>query len=305
GVQLPSDSTAQISVQSLLGVIGVDLQPGGNWAHLLRNGSQISNTSVPFEYFEVQNSSGKLLSSTDAAALGNVVSALANVTKGDKTQIQEVIDGLAKATSVISAHRNQAGQLIDSAEALSATLASKDQQLATVVDDLHLVVKGLADRSSALGQLIDQTDQAARQTSSLIGRNQPRLQELLTALHGALEVIGSHQLDLSRSVAFAASAIKGFASVGKSGTANTPWANIYTNIIGASVGYEVLGSCGALDNALDVALGPDPRSCSQRSGPTYTGSSGSGSGSSSGSGSGSPVNTSVSSLVLPLTEHKS
>ncbi len=267
GVKLPADSTASIAVQSLLGVIGVDLTPGGDWGRLLSNNSAISNTSVPFEYFQIQNASGKLLSSTDAAALGKVVSGLEGVTAGDKTQIAQVIDGLAKATTVIDAHRGQAAQLIGAARALSATLASKDRQLATVVDDLDLVVRGLAAHSGQLGQLIDQTEQAALQTSSVIGRNQPRLQAMLDNLHAALRIVGQHQVDLARSVAFAASAIKGFASVGTSGATPTPWANIYTNLVGASVGYEVLGSCGALDDALNVALGPDPLPCSKRTGP--------------------------------------
>ena len=294
GVQLPADSSAQIAVQSLLGVIGVNMQPGGNWGRLLRNGSRISNTSVPFEYFEVQNASGKLLSGTDAKALGQVVTDLAGVTSGDKVQIQQVIDGLAKATTAIDQHRGAASQLITAAEALSATLASKDQQLATVIKDLDLVIKGLAQHSAQLGQLIDQTDQAALQTSSLIGRNQPRLQQMLTDLHGALSVIGQHQMDLARSVAFAASAIKGFSSVGKSGTANTPWANIYANLAGSSVGYGVLGSCGALDQALDIALGPDPRPCPQRTGPIP------------GSGSSSPATgASAASLLVPLTGGRS
>ncbi len=273
GVQLPSDTTAQIAVQSLLGVIGVDLRPGGNWAHLLSNGSRISNTAVPYEYFEIQNASGKLLSATDAKALGRVVTSLAQVTSGDKAQIQAVIDGLAQATTAVAQHRGSAARLIDAANQLSATLAQKDHQLATVVNDLDLVIKGLATHSSQLGQLIDQTEQVAVQTSSLIGRNQPRLQQMLTDLHGALAVIGRHQLDLARSVAFAASAIKGFASVGKSGVADTPWANIYTDIVGAAVGYEVFGNCGLLDHALDVALGPDPKPCAARTGPMPSGSS--------------------------------
>ncbi len=299
GVQLPADSTAHIAVQSLLGVIGVNITPGGNWARLLSADSLITDTSVPFEYYQVQNASGRLLSATDAKALGQVVKDLEQATSGDKAQIQEIIDGLGKATTAIDQHRNAAAQLIDAAEALSGTLAAKDHQLATIVDDLDLVMKGLASRSNQLGQFISQTEQAAYQMSSLLGRNQPRLQKMLDNLHTALAVIGQHQVDVARSVAFAASAIKGFSSVGQSGAANTPWANVYTDVLGSAVGYGVLGNCGALDQALDIALGPDPRPCSQRSGPPVP-ASGSGSTSGSGAGSGGTVSSSASSLVLPL-----
>jgi len=267
GVQIPADSTADISVETLLGVIGVNIEPGGNWARLLRGGSTITNTAVPYEFFEIRNIAGSQLSGTNAAALAQVVSDLSKATSGDKTQIQELVRGLAQLTGTVDAHRVEAGQLIDAARTLSAVLASKDAQLTTVVNDLDLVVQGLADRSSQLGTLITATEQTAQQTSSLIGRNQPRLQEMLTALHQALQVIGAHQLDIARSVAFAASAIKGFSSIGQSGNSMPPWTNVYTNIVGSAAGYGVLGNCGALDQALDVALGPDPKPCSQRTGP--------------------------------------
>jgi phospholipid/cholesterol/gamma-HCH transport system substrate-binding protein len=293
GVQIPDDSTADISVETLLGVIGVNVNPGGDWSHLLRNGSVITNTGVPYEFFQVRNIAGSQLSQTNATALGNVVTDLSKATSGDKSQIQQLIRGLAELTGTVDAHRVQASQLIDAAKELSAVLASKDTQLGTVVDDLDKVVNGLASRSSELGTLIDATEQAATQTSSLIGRNQPRLQQMLTDLHAALQVIGAHQLDIARSVAFAASAIQGFSSIGQSGNTMPDWANIYTNIVGASVGYEVLGNCGALDEALDVALGPDPKPCAQRSGPIPN----------SGAGSTSaPPTSGLSSLFAPFTK---
>lgn len=295
GVQIPADSTADISVETLLGVIGVNIYPGGDWLHLLRNGSTMSDTGVPYEFFQIRNISGHLLTKTNAEALSQVVTDLSKATSGDKQQIQELIGGLARLTSTVSSHSVEASQLIVAARELSAVLASKDSELATVVDDLDKVVAGLAARSSQLGSLITATEQAATQTSDLIGRNQPRLQQMLTDLNSALKVVGSHQLDLARSVAYAASAIHGFSSIGQSGTTEPPWANIYANIVGSAVAYGVLGNCGALDQALDIALGPDPTPCSQRTGPLPNGGNG------IPSAPSPPTAASVSSLFEPLT----
>jgi hypothetical protein len=88
--------------------------------------------------------------------------------------------------------------------------------------------------------------------------------------------------------------LKGFASVGYSGPNNTPntWANIYTNVVTLPGGFGVLGPCGALDQSLTAALGPDPLACSNQTGPLPSGSSsstpsGGNAGASSGSGSSS------------------
>jgi hypothetical protein len=65
------------------------------------------------------------------------------------------------------------------------------------------------------------------------------------------------------------------------------WANIFVNPAGLTSTYGVIGPCGALDEALTDALGPDPVPCDQQTGPTPGEGSGSASGSTSGSSSNS------------------
>jgi phospholipid/cholesterol/gamma-HCH transport system substrate-binding protein len=271
GVVLPRDTAASIGVETVLGVTDVQLRTGTDWSHPLRPGSTITNTTAPVEFFDVQSTAGKLLTGTDARALASFVQDLAQVTTGKSAQVSAIIDGLNRFTGTINARQQQVGQLIDAAEQLSGMLAGRDSQLASVVDDLNTVVAGLAWHASALGQLIDNTELAAAQTADLIGRNHPRIQQLLDALTADLKVIGAHQVDLAQSVAYAGSAITGFSSVAVSGSTPTAWANIYANVLGISGAYSVFGNCGLLDKSLDIALGPDPLPCSQRTGPLPTG----------------------------------
>lgn len=272
GVQLPSDTAAKIEVQTLLGVTGVNLLPGQDWSQLLQAGNVITRTTAPVEFFDVRSSATGLLSATDAKALGNLVQTLAQVTTGKQAEVKAIVSGLNKFTGTIDARRSQVAALIDSAEKLSGTLASRDQQLATVVDDLDKVMSGLSARSAQLGQLIANTEQAAAQTAQLVGRNRPRLQQMLDALHRDLQVLGQHQVDLAQGVAYAGAAVQGFQSVGYSGPQRTPnsWANIFVNVASLTPVDGVIGSCGALDQALDIALGPDPLPCDARNGPIPT-----------------------------------
>jgi phospholipid/cholesterol/gamma-HCH transport system substrate-binding protein len=286
GVVLPSDTAAKIEVQTVLGVTGVDLETGQDWSKPLQPGAVITDTSAPVEFFEVRSSATDLLSATDAAALGSLVESLAQVTAGKHAEIAAIVNGLDRFTGTIAARRQQVASLIDAAEQLSGTLAARDHQLASVVDDLDSVVSGLAAHSSQLGALVDDTELAAEQTSQLIGRNQPRLQEMLDALSSDLQVIGQNQVNLAQSVAYAGAAVEGFQSVGYSGAADTPnsWANIFVNLSSVDGVEGVLGSCGALDEALDVALGPDPLPCDARTGPIPTPAQVAGSSSGKGGG---------------------
>ena len=273
GVELPHDTTASISVQTLLGQLDVDLQPVNGWNRPLGNGAVLTSTSTPVELYDIQNEAGGLFSDTDAAALNQLIESLAAITQGKEQQVRSIVNGLNGFTGVIDQRSGQVSQLIDAANTLSTTVDQRDAQLGSAIDNLGTVVDGLAQHGTDLGNLIDNTQQAAAQIEQLVGTNSPQLSQLLSHLESVLGVLSSHQLDLSQGVSALASAVTGFSSVGYSGPQDTPnsWANIYTNLLGTSGVYGVLGACGALDQVLDQTLGPDPLPCDQQSGPLATG----------------------------------
>jgi len=294
GTVLPHHTLASVQVETLLGVVDVALQPVSGWSSPLRSGAMITNTSVPVEFYQVQNTAGHLLTQTNAKALNNIIESLATITQGKQQQVAQIIKGLGALTTTVDQRSGEVSQLIDSANTVSSTLNSRDQQLTSVLDNLNTVTGGLANQSGDLASLINNIDQMATQTNSLVGQDRPQLNSLLQNLHQVLGVVSTHQVDVAQGVSYLGAALKGFASVGYSGPNNTPntWANIYTNVVTLPGGFGVLGPCGALDQSLTAALGPDPLSCSDQTGPLPGGSSsspqsGGAGGSSSGSGSGS------------------
>ncbi|HEX3795823.1 MAG TPA: MlaD family protein, partial [Acidimicrobiales bacterium] len=68
-VELPHHTDAAVEVETLIGIIDVTLKPVAGWSHPLQNGAFISNTSVPTEFYQLQNTAQKLLSKTNAKAL--------------------------------------------------------------------------------------------------------------------------------------------------------------------------------------------------------------------------------------------
>ncbi len=292
GVVLPHDTAAAVQVETVLGVLDVALEPKTGWDRPLRSGALITDTSIPVEFQDLENTAGNLLQKSDVAAFNQLLSSLQQVTQGKEVQVATIISGLDKFTSAVGQRQQQVSSLIDAANTLASTVAQRDNQLAGVVDNLATVVQGLAQKSSELNALITGTDQVAAETATLIGQNQPQLQGLLDHLQSVLGVLDQHQEDLAQGVSYLASAVSGFSSIGYSGPNNTPnsWGNIYANPIGIANGYAVLGNCGALDQALNQILGPDPLPCDAQSGPpvgqsaTPSGGANGGSGTQTGSG---------------------
>ena len=296
-VELPHVTTAAIEVETLLGVVDVTLKPVGGWSDPLRPGALITDTSVPTEFYELQNTAHALLSKTNAQALNSLVTSLASITKDKQTQVAQIIKGLGALTTTVDQRSGQVSQLIDSANTLSSTLAGRDQQLLSVVNNLDTVSSGLAANDQDLSNLITNVDAMASQTNSLVNQDSPALNSLLSSLHTDLGVIAQHQDDLAEGVSYLGEALKGFQSIAYSGSTPVPWGNIYANPASLTNTFGVIGPCGTLDQIFNQVLGPDPDTCNDQTGPlpgegSNPDASGSGSGSSAASGS-PPASTST------------
>lgn len=295
-VVLPHTTTAAVEVETLLGVVDVTLKPVSGWDDPLKPQALITDTSVPTEFYELQNTADSLLSKTNAKALNNFVTSLAAITKDKQTQVAQIISGLGALTSTVDQRSGQVSQLIDSANTLSSTLAGRDQQLLSIVNNLDTVSTGLAANNQDLSNLITNVDAMAGQTNSLVSQDAPALNSLLKSLHSDLTVVGQHQEDLAEGVSYLGGALKGFQSIAYSGSSPVPWGNIFVNPASLTNSFGVIGPCGAFDEVLDQVLGPDPASCDDQTGPLP----GEGSNASSGSSS-SPASSSTATTATPST----
>lgn len=267
GVQLPHITRAAIEVETLLGVVDVTLEPVSGWNDPLKSGATITDTSVPTEFYQLQNTAHSLLSKTDSQALNNLVTSLANITQDKQQQVAQIISGLGALTTTVDQRSGQVSQLIDSANSLSTTLANRDQQLLSIVNNLDTVSTGLASNNQALSNLITNVDSMASQTNSLVSQDSPALNSLLSSLHSDLSVVSQHQDDLAEGVSYLGSALKGFQSIAYSGSTPVPWGNIFVNPASLTNTFGIIGPCGMLDQVLNQVLGPDPKACDQQTGP--------------------------------------
>ncbi len=266
-VVLPHDTTAAVEVETLLGVVDVTLKPVSGWDDPLKPGALITDTSVPTEFYQLQNTAHSLLSKTDAKALNNLVTSLADITKDKQTQVAQIISGLGALTTTVDQRSGQVSQLIDSANTLSSTLAGRDQQLLSIVNNLDTVSTGLAANNQDLSNLITNVDAMASQTNSLVSQDSPALNSLLQSLHADLTVVGQHQEDLAEGVSYLGGALKGFQSIAYSGSTPVPWGNIFVNPASLTNTFGVIGPCGAFDQVLNQVLGPRPRVVRRPDGP--------------------------------------
>ncbi len=265
GVEMPRDANAEIVIETLLGRKSVRLDGGGS-KELLAEGDHIAleDTRTPVELLDLANRSRPLLDRSDPKAFQDFMNEVTAITQGKRVQVSTLISGLADVTDAVDSRKQELSRLLDSFNTLGATFAEKDETLVSLIDNLNVVLGNLSERTEDVERLLESTDSASHSTADLIARNRPELDQALRSLHGALEVIDQHQVDLAAGISYLQDSVEGYSSVGYSQGIPNRWANIFVQSLGPAGIDAFFGPCGAVDNALDTMLGEDPRDCQHR-----------------------------------------
>ena len=264
-VELSSDSTAEITIETLLGRKSVTLYDGSGEA-LLADGDEIliDDTVTPVDLIDIADQSVRLLEESDADSLETFMSEVSKITNGKREQITTLINGLGDTLAAVDERKVELASLIDSLRIVSTTFAERDDTLVSLIDNFDVVLANLAERTQELVILLENTDSASHEVASLVSRDRSRLDSAIDGLSTALRVLDKHQLDLAGTVSYLEKAVRGYSSVGYSQGVPNRWANIFVQSLGPVGVDAALGPCGALDQALDELLGPDPRDCDER-----------------------------------------
>jgi phospholipid/cholesterol/gamma-HCH transport system substrate-binding protein len=259
--ELPTDTSAAIVNENLLGARALELHAGSGWDELLEDAADptipLARTHVLVDVPELGDETVALLRDADTDALTRVITSLADVTEGRRDEVGRLLDGLSEVSAMVAQDRRSLTTLVDRGETVAATLATRDDDLVRIIDHFGATVARLSDRRDRLRTLLEDTGDTARLTADLVGDHREELDRILAELDAVVAIVDRHQVDLAHAVAYGGVAFSGFASVGRSGTVDNPdWANILTSGIGPA-GIDAFAGCGGvLDQLLDQVLGP-------------------------------------------------
>ncbi|MEX2503684.1 MAG: MCE family protein [Egicoccus sp.] len=261
---LPADSLAEVILSNTLGKRGLALTPGTS-SDLLEDGDVIplARTVTPVDLPEIGDRATELLTGVDVEAMRELTTSLADVTEGNREDVERLLRGVEDVTRIVSERREDLKTVLARANTLVDAAADKDREIVAIIDDFGSVLDRLVQRRADISRLLETTASQSQATASLIGDNREQLDRVLASFHQDLELIDAHQVDLAHSLAYLGVSFYGFSSIGVSGgdarIDNPSWGNVFVTGLG-SVGVGALLECdGALDAALSDLLGPDPR----------------------------------------------
>lgn len=264
---MPADTSASIILQNFLGKRAVMLRAGTAWDDQLAEGDEIpvEHTDTPVDFTELNQESVDLLRGTDVDALRQLISSVADVTEGQREEVERLLDGLQRFTQVVAERRDDLATLIDRSEDIFGTLSDKDQEILTIIDRFGSTLDMLAERREDIERLLEETARSSNLAADLVADQREQLDRVLDELHTDLEIIDAHQVDLAHVMAYGGVSFEGYANIARQGEGDNPyWTNIFAQSQG-EVGVDALVGCGgAIDDLLDQVFGEDPRTCEEQ-----------------------------------------
>ncbi|MEO7428589.1 MAG: MlaD family protein, partial [Acidimicrobiales bacterium] len=187
------------------------------------DGRCIARTTTPVDVFDLTRNATERIEATDNDKLNLLIKQLAEITRGKRGTVTDLIQGIDQVSSAINARETQLKALLDHADELSAHLADKDQTLVQLIDSSRVILDFLVQRRAELATALGAGSDAVRSLSRVIDTNRVQLDAILGDLHPTLAVVHSNLPDLNRALAIAGPAFFGQSLAGSHG----PWLDIY------------------------------------------------------------------------------
>ena len=291
---IPKDSTASIILENTLGKRAIRINPGGSETAFAADDTiPIDRTDTPVDFPQLGNATTDVLKGSDVKSLNTVTAALADITKGMRTDVGNLIDGLNTVTKTVADRRDDLKTIINQTNTLVDAAADKDHELVTIVDQFGSTLDQLAKRREDISKLLTQTAGATNTAADLVSDRHKQLDGILNELHNDLQIADNHQVDLASLFAYAGVSVNGFASIQYQGGAakkdNPSWGNVFVDNLGQAGVGALLGCGGAVDSLLTQLIGPDPNCPQGPKGPSNP----------SGAAGGSSTNGSVNPAPVP------
>jgi phospholipid/cholesterol/gamma-HCH transport system substrate-binding protein len=231
-VEIPSQATAAISLKTILGTKSVTIdatRPGSP----LHNGDRIPlrRTSIPFEIYQIANSSVDLLTDVNGKQLNAAFDALAGVTSDPKRNLSRTLEGAGKVLDTLGGKRDSLDALIKQGDKVLDTLDASTPQITSIIKHANVVLEVLAKRRGIVQQLLRNTDKLATQLGTLLRDKRPELDTILNDLHTTLQIVDASLGELQKALAVIGPSSEAFARIAWSGR----WANICTYALEASL----------------------------------------------------------------------
>lgn len=225
GIEIPTDSFAEIKLATILGTKFVDIEAKGGEPYM-ESGDLIplEATAIPYEIYQASNQGTNVLEDLDGEAVNEMLTQLAKLVRVSEDEIGSALAGLNELGEGLTAKEQDLESLLANTNDLTGLLSDEGEQINRLIVSSDEVLGSLAQKRETLQSLLETTKVMSGQLADVLRGNRENVDQILTKLHNALVVLDRNVEHLDVAFEYAGPSSRYFGSIFTQGR----WGDIYT-----------------------------------------------------------------------------
>ena len=222
GIELGSETTAEVKVATLLGTHYLQVDPQGS-GNLADGRIPLDRTTVPYNLQDVLEGGTKNLRALDAETLAQALTAVSDTLSASAGDIGPALTGVARLSEVVTTRSSQVGALLDAARSVTDQLSESSDDIVGLMEQTNLVVSEVTARREAIHRLLVETTGLSDALTAIVTQTRDDLKPALRDVNLALASLNKEDDALKKVLDVMAPAVRYVANA----TGNGPYVDLY------------------------------------------------------------------------------
>ncbi|WP_067700057.1 MCE family protein [Nocardia jejuensis] len=210
-----NETSASIQIKTLLGQKYLALDPKGSEPANPDKVIPLSRTVSPYDVVDAFSDAAKSVEDTNTDQLAQSMRVLSQAFSGTAPEIRNSIDGVSRLSESLAKRDDQLVKLFAATKKTSQVLADRNAEFERLLGNGGQLLAELNVRQTAISQLLSGAKTVAAELTALVQDNEAQIGPALTDLNKTIDILNSHQADISKTLTLAA-----------------PFYGLYSNVLG-------------------------------------------------------------------------
>lgn len=196
-VELGDETTAQVSVDTVLGDKALQLESKGGGELAEGATIPIERTSAPYDVTEALTDLQGETKAIDVHKVADALEQVSQTVQGATPELRSALKGVSRISSTISSRDDALRQLLASADQFSDILADRSGDMTTLIKDGNVLFAELVERRDDISSLLANISSMAQQLSGFVKDNNAAIGPTLDRLNRVIETLHTNKANIS------------------------------------------------------------------------------------------------------------
>lgn len=199
-IELGDQTTAEVSVETVLGDKALQLHPAGEGALAEGATIPIERTSVPYDVTDALTDLQQTTERIDTDEVAHALTTLSDTLEASAPELRGALEGVSRISATINSRDETLRSLLDNAEQFSGILADRSDDLTTLIKDGNVLFAELLKRRDDISSLLANVSAVSQQLSGLVKDNQKEIGPALDQLNTVIKTLKANKHNISETL---------------------------------------------------------------------------------------------------------